>query len=112
MIYYLQFHDIQYSIISAELFVSQFDETFRKGPIWFVWNSTCLFFKILTLNRNINTVSFGRFLTVHNVFLIDFLLRKIACGLLNPFVGIFQISLPVTELLTNTFTTVRDAFLT
>jgi hypothetical protein len=46
-------------------------------------NSTFIFFKILTLNRNINNVCVGLFLTVHNVF-DQFLVRKIAFGLLNP----------------------------
>jgi hypothetical protein len=41
------------------------------------------FFKILTRNQNISSVSFGLFLTVHHVF-DGFLLRKIAFGLLNP----------------------------
>jgi hypothetical protein len=44
---------------------------FRKDPIWLAWNFTFLFFKILTLNRNIYSVSYRRFLTGH-VFFIEF----------------------------------------
>jgi hypothetical protein len=42
------------------------------------------FFKILTLNRNINSESFGVFLTVHRNFSGIFLHRITGFGLLNP----------------------------
>jgi hypothetical protein len=90
-------------LVPNSTFSANFDETFRKGSIWIVWNSTFLFFKILTLNRNINSVSFGQFLTL--CFFVDsFTQKNCFWPAESKSVGIFEISLPVHELLTNTFT--------
>jgi hypothetical protein len=55
--------------ISTELhfFSENFVETFSKAPFWLFWNFTFSFPEILTLNQNINSVSFRLFLTVHYV---------------------------------------------
>jgi hypothetical protein len=65
----------------------------EKGPIGLFWNPTYLFFKILTLNQNINSVSFGLFLT-------DQLFTEANCcwPAESKSVGIFEISVPVPEL--------------